>query len=86
MYNLGLEIFIAFNRTVQDEFYAIAFRKKIYTSLEQIQTDLDEWIDHYNRDRTHTGKYCFGRTPLQTFEEIVPLAKEKQLDDLPPTA
>lgn len=75
-----------FNRTVQDEFYAIAFRKKIYTSLEQIQTDLDEWIDHYNRDRTHTGKYCFGRTPLQTFEETVPLAKEKQLDDLPPTA
>ena len=75
-----------FNRTVQDEFYAIAFRKKIYTSLEQIQMDLDEWIDHYNRDRTHTGKYCFGRTPLQTFEETVPLAKEKQLDDLPPTA
>lgn len=75
-----------FNRTVQDEFYSIAFRKKIYTSLEQIQTDLDEWIDHYNRNRTHTGKYCFGRTPLQTFEETVPLAKEKQLDDLPPTA
>lgn len=75
-----------FNRTVQDEFYAIAFRKKIYTSLEQIQTDLDEWIDYYNRNRTHTGKYCFGRTPLQTFEETVPLAKEKQLDDLPPTA
>jgi len=75
-----------FNRTVQDEFYSIAFRKKIYTSLEQIQNDLDEWIDHYNRDRTHTGKYCFGRTPLQTFEETVPLAKEKQLDDLPPAA
>ncbi len=75
-----------FNRTVQEEFYSIAFRKKIYTSLEQIQTDLDEWIDHYNRNRTHTGKYCFGRTPLQTFEETVPLAKEKQLDDLPPTA
>lgn len=75
-----------FNRTVQDEFYSIAFRKKIYTSLEQIQTDLDEWIDHYNRNRTYTGKYCFGRTPLQTFEETVPLAKEKQLDELPPTA
>lgn len=75
-----------FNRTVQDEFYSIAFRKKIYTSLEQIKTDLDEWIDHYNRNRTHTGKYCFGRTPLQTFEETVPLAKEKQLDDLPPAA
>ncbi|NLR62657.1 IS481 family transposase [Chitinophaga polysaccharea] len=75
-----------FNRTVQEEFYSIAFRKKIYASLEQIQADLDEWIDHYNRNRTHTGKYCFGRTPLQTFEETVPLAKEKQLDNLPPAA
>ena len=75
-----------FNRTIQDEFYAIAFRKKIYSSLDQIQADLDEWIDHYNRNRTHTGKYCFGRTPLQTFEETVPLAKEKQLDELPPAA
>lgn len=75
-----------FNRTIQEEFYAIAFRKKIYSSLEQMQTDLDAWIDEYNRNRTHTGKYCFGRTPLQTFEETLSLAKEKQLDDLPPAA
>lgn len=33
-----------FNRTIQDEFYAIAFRKKIYSSLEQMQTNLDTWI------------------------------------------
>jgi transposase InsO family protein len=75
-----------FNRTIQDEFYAIAFRKKIYSSLEQMQTDLDAWLDEYNHNRTHTGKYCFGRTPLQTFEETLSLAKEKQLDDLPPAA
>ena len=30
-----------FNRTVQNEFYVTAFRKKIYTSIEQLQTDLD---------------------------------------------
>lgn len=75
-----------FNRTVQDEFYAIAFRKKLYNSLEEMQTDLDAWMDDYNRNRTHTGKYCFGRTPLQTFEETLSLAKEKQLDDIPPAA
>jgi transposase InsO family protein len=72
------------NRTIQDEFYAIAFRKKIYNTMEELQTDLDTWLDNYNRNRTHTGKYCFGRTPLQTFEETVSLAKEKQLDDIPP--
>lgn len=45
-----------FNRTVQNEFYAIAFRKKIYTSIEQLQTDLDAWMNAYNTERTHSGK------------------------------
>lgn len=71
-----------FHRTIQDEFYAIAFRKKIYTTIEQLQTDLDEWVEQYNRERTHTGKYCFGRTPLQTFRETKHLAQAKQLDTL----
>jgi transposase InsO family protein len=71
-----------FHRTVQDEFYAVAFRKKIYNSLQQLQTDLDEWIEQYNRERTHTGKYCFGRTPLQTFRETKHLAQAKRLDNL----
>lgn len=71
-----------FHRTIQDEFYAVAFRKKIYTTLEDLQTDLDEWIEQYNRERTHTGKYCFGRTPLQTFRETKHLAHAKQLDTL----
>jgi hypothetical protein len=71
-----------FHRTIQDEFYAVAFRKKIYTTLEQLQTDLDEWVEQYNRERTHTGKYCFGRTPLQTFRETKHLAQAKQLDTL----
>jgi transposase InsO family protein len=71
-----------FHRTIQDEFYAIAFRKQIYTTLEQLQNDLDEWIEQYNRERTHTGKYCFGRTPLQTFRETKHLAQAKQLDTL----
>ncbi|MBN8638590.1 MAG: IS481 family transposase [Anaerolineae bacterium] len=71
-----------FHRTIQDEFYAIAFRKKIYSTLEELQTDLDEWVEQYNRERTHTGKYCFGRTPLQTFHETKHLAQAKQLDTL----
>lgn len=71
-----------FHRTIQDEFYAIAFRKKIYASLEELQVDLDEWVQQYNRERTHTGKYCFGRTPLQTFRETKHLAHAKQLDTL----
>lgn len=68
-----------FHRTVQNEFYALAFRKKLYTSLEDLQTDLDQWLDEYNLERTHSGKYCFGKTPMQTFKDTLPLAKEKIL-------
>lgn len=64
-----------FNRTVQNEFYAIAFRKKIYTSIEQLQADLDAWMNHYNTERTHSGKYCFGKTPMQTFIEGIAVAR-----------
>jgi len=68
------------HRTIQDEFYQVAFRKKLYTSLAELQADLDEWLEFYNRERTHSGKYCDGRTPLQTFRETQHLAFQKQLD------
>jgi transposase InsO family protein len=75
-----------FHRTIQDEFYATAFRKKIYHTLQELQDDLDLWLEEYNTQRTHTGKHCFGRTPMQTFIETLPLAKEKMLQDFTPAA
>lgn len=69
-----------FHRTIQDEFYAIAFRKKIYSSIEEIQVDLDGWLQYYNNERTHTGKHCFGKTPMQTLLDSKYLADEKMLD------
>lgn len=72
-----------FHRTMQEEFYAIAFRKKIYHSLEELQTDLDHWMDWYNKERTHSGKHCYGKTPWQTFQDSKHLALEKQIDHLP---
>ena len=71
-----------FHRTIQNEFYAIAFRKKIYKSIEELQKDLDEWILDYNCERTHTGKYCFGKTPMETFLDSIKLAEEKMLTNL----
>jgi transposase InsO family protein len=71
-----------FHRTIQDEFYRVAFRKKMYESIEQLQADLDDWINDYNENRTYTGKYCYGKTPMQTFIYSAPLAKEKILDEL----
>jgi len=74
-----------FHQTIQNEFYATAFRRKLYTSLEQLQVDVDVWVDSYNRERTHSGKHCFGKTPLQTFLDSKPLAIAKQLDRTMPT-
>jgi transposase InsO family protein len=68
-----------FHKTVLQEFYQVAFRKKIYKTLEELQADLDLWIKHYNEERPHSGKYCFGKTPMQTFLDSIPLAKDKML-------
>lgn len=74
------------HRIMQEEFYAVIFRKKIFNTLEELQTDLDLWLIEYNNERTHSGKYCYGRTPMQTFLKSVPLAKQKMLQDIPPAA
>ena len=55
-----------FHKTILQEFYQVAFRKKMYRSLDELQHDLDEWIHSYNVERTHQGKMCCGRTPLAT--------------------
>lgn len=69
-----------FHRTIQDEFYQIAFRKKVYISVDELQQDVDEWMEWYNRERTHTGRHCDGRTPLQTLRETKHLVFQKMLD------
>ena len=55
-----------FHKTVKDEFYMITLRKKIYDTLEDLQNDLDRWLIKYNTQRTHQGKMCCGRTPMDT--------------------
>ena len=57
----------------------IAFRKKIYGSIADLQVDLDRWVQSYNEERPHQGRWCFGKTPMQTFLDATPLAKEKMI-------
>ena len=60
-------------------FYRVAFRKKIYGSIGELQSDLDDWVKTYNEERPHQGRWCFGKTPMQTFLDATPLAKEKMI-------
>ena len=55
-----------FHRTILNEFYQVTFRKRIYSSIEQLQSDLDDWLKKFNTERAHQGKMCCGRTPLET--------------------
>ena len=68
-----------FHKTVLDEFYRVAFRKRIYRSVAELQTDLDAWVTTYNEVREHQGRWCFGKTPMQTFLDTKPLAQEKMI-------
>jgi transposase InsO family protein len=72
-----------FHRTMQEEFYSVAFRKRLYNTLEELQADVDAWLRDYNEVRPHSGKYCFGKTPVQTFLDSKHLSDEKQLDRMP---
>jgi transposase InsO family protein len=69
-----------FHKTILNEFYQVAFRKKIYSTLEELQSDLDAWIETYNHERTHQGKMCCGRTPMATFDDGKTICQEKSLN------
>ncbi len=68
-----------FHKTVLDEFYRVSFRKKVYASIAELQADLDAWITTYNQEREHQGRWCFGKTPMRTFLDAAPMAKEKMI-------
>ncbi len=74
------------HRTMQEEFYAVAFRKKMYIALEEMQQDLDQWMKYYNNERPHSGRYCFGKTPMETFKDSLTLARQKLIGHLTPAA
>ena len=68
-----------FNKALLQEFYQVALRKKLYHTIPELQADLDVWLREYNSARTHQGRWCFGKTPMQTFIDTLPMAKEKLL-------
>ena len=68
-----------FHKTILNEFYRVAFRKKLYGSIEELQADLDAWIKSYNEERPHQGRWCYGKTPIKTFLDSKHMAGEKMV-------
>ena len=56
-----------FNRTLLEEFDQIVMLKKVYTSLDELQDDLDQFITYYNFKRTNQGYRLKGKIPYQKF-------------------
>ncbi len=69
-----------FHRTILEEFYQVEFRKKVYKSIEELQSDLDLWLVKYNERRTHQGKMCCGRTPMETFLDGKQKVRQKMIE------
>jgi len=66
-----------FNKTLLNEFYRVTFRKRVYDTVDALQRDLDTFIELYNTQRPHQGRWCYGKTPMETFLDSLGLAKEK---------
>ncbi|KHT38968.1 IS481 family transposase [Pectobacterium brasiliense] len=71
-----------FHKTILQEFYQVTFRKKLYVDLDTLQSDLDEWLEYYNNARTHQGKMCCGRTPMETLVDGKRIWAEKNLSQM----
>ena len=69
-----------FHKTILQEFYQVTFRKKVYQNIKELQNDLDEWMEYYNNQRTHQGKMCCGRTPIDTLLEGKQIWMEKSFN------
>lgn len=71
-----------FHKTILNEFYQVTFRKKLYGDLDTLQSALDEWLAHYNNERTHQGKMSNGRTPMETLLDGKRIWAEKNLSQM----
>ena len=69
-----------FHKTILQEFYQPTLRRRIYESIDQLQEDLDIWLNSYNNKRTHQGKRCDGKTPMETLLDGKRIWKEKFID------
>jgi len=59
------------NRTLLDECFRVAGRPTWYVEIEEIQRDLDRFLEYCNMQRSHQGYRLAGRTPAQALREAL---------------
>ena len=61
-----------FHRTLLEEHLRIKGRTTWYETLEEMQKDLDGYLETYNTRRPHRGRGMDGRTPYEVFKAGIP--------------
>ena len=65
------------HKTMLDQFHRIAFRKKVYAAIQELQADLDARMAEFTHASPHRRKWRFGKAPMRAFLDALPLAREK---------
>lgn len=59
------------NRTLLDECFRVKGRTNWYTSVDELQRDIDSFLAYYNLERSHQGYRLKGKTPAQALREAL---------------
>lgn len=81
-YRPQIEVCERFHKIMKNECYDVILRRRRYQQLDDIQDDVNRWMLFYNRERPHSGKYCYGKTPWQTWMDAKIMKKRAQADHL----
>lgn len=73
------------NRTLLEECFRVAGRTTWYERIDEIQADLDRFLDYYNLERSHQGYRLRGKTPAQALREALAVERLPLLTYSTPT-
>jgi len=65
--NMTQEQKIIWTNDCNRRIYRVAFRKKIYRAIEELQADLNARLREYNERRPQQSRWCFGKTQCRPF-------------------
>ena len=64
-----------FHSVQKSHLYDLLLRSKSFTQLVELEQELANWLTIYNTETPHQERYCYGKTPAETFQQSVHLSK-----------
>lgn len=70
------------HRTLLNEDFRIKGREKWYESVDEMQSELDEYLIRYNTKRPHQGRNMGGKTPYDMFVKGLPKKHKSETEKI----